>query len=349
MFLAVSAYALGVIVMKHFSSVVTIRSVFFFFCVLSSFLLLLSPQPAIEAAREALRLCSETIIPSLFPFLVCSALLTSLTPLSSLEHILSPWMNRLFRLRGSSIIVLLLGFTGGYPVGVRTTVEFYQQGYLTREDAERLLAFCNNSGPGFLLGMVGIGVFHSTAIGLWLYVIHILSALLVGFLFRFYRSSSFNDDANRHFLPHTAEKNLPSLFTDAVTNSFFSLLNICAFVLFFMIFLRMLSYTGILHIVSLFISTVFSFLGLSEFLTTAFLAGIFELSTGAACMQGIPFSPLSAAVAAFLLGWGGFSVHCQSLMFLSDAGLSCKTYFTGKCLQGLFSAILAVCSFSLLA
>lgn len=349
MFLFANAYDLRVMIMNSFSSSFSIRSVFFFLCVLSSFLLLLAPQPAIEAVREALRLCSETIIPSLFPFLVCSALLTALTPLQGLEKALSPWMSALFRLRGSSIVVLLLGFTGGYPVGVRTAVEFYRQGYLEQTETERLLAFCNNSGPGFLLGVVGIGVFHSSAVGLWLYGIHILSALLVGFLFRFYHSSSSNNGTSRHFLPHTAEKNLPSLFTDAVTGSFFSLLNICAFVLFFMIFLRMLSYTGILHIVSLFISTVFSFLGLSEFLTTAFLAGIFELSTGAACMQGIPFSPLSAAVAAFLLGWGGFSVHCQSLMFLSDAGLSCKTYFTGKCLQGLFSAILAVCSFSLVA
>ena len=50
------------------------RQWFFLLCALSAALLLLRPAPAMEAVREALRLCSETIVPSLFPFLVFSAL-----------------------------------------------------------------------------------------------------------------------------------------------------------------------------------------------------------------------------------------------------------------------------------
>ena len=33
---------------------------------------------------------------------------------------------------------------------------------------------------------------------------------------------------------------------------------------------------------------------------------------------------VTAALAAFLLGWGGLSVHCQSLLFLLETDLSCK-------------------------
>ena len=56
------------------------RQWFFLLCALSAALLLFRPAPAMEAVREALRLCSETIVPSLFPFLVLSALLTALLP-----------------------------------------------------------------------------------------------------------------------------------------------------------------------------------------------------------------------------------------------------------------------------
>ena len=59
----------------------------FLLCALSAALLLLRPAPAMEAVREALRLCSETIVPSLFPFLVFSALLTALLPTAALDRL----------------------------------------------------------------------------------------------------------------------------------------------------------------------------------------------------------------------------------------------------------------------
>ncbi len=87
----------------------------FFFCVaLSAALLLLRPAPAMEAVREALRLCSETIVPSLFPFLVfCSA--DGAPSTAALDRALSPLMRPIFRLSGDCGAVLALGFAGGYP------------------------------------------------------------------------------------------------------------------------------------------------------------------------------------------------------------------------------------------
>ena len=39
-----------------------------------------------------------------------------------------------------------------------------------------------------------------------------------------------------------------------------------------------------------------------------------------------------------MLGWAGLSVHCQTLSFLCDSGLSAKTYIFGKLLHGIISA-----------
>ena len=44
------------------------------FCLLA---LLLLPEEGAQAARDALALCAQTVVPSLFPFFVLSALLTS--------------------------------------------------------------------------------------------------------------------------------------------------------------------------------------------------------------------------------------------------------------------------------
>ena len=67
-------------------------------------------------------------------------------------------MASLFRLPGcAGSAALLLGLVGGYPIGARTAAELYASGDLTRQEAERLLTFCNNSNPVFLISVLGCG------------------------------------------------------------------------------------------------------------------------------------------------------------------------------------------------
>ena len=323
--------------MKIFRSRPSGSTVLFFCLLVCAVSLLLYPVPAMEAVSEGLYLCFETVIPSLFPFLVISSLLTALFPRALLQRRCSPITRRLFRLDGEAAAVLALGFCGGYPVGVRTTVTLYRSGVLSRSDAEHLLAFSNNSGPGFILGVVGVGLFSSVSVGLTLYVIHICSALLVGVLFRYFKSEHIPPQGRScaASAPH-----FPKLLTEAITGSFGVLLNICSFVLFFMVVCRMLSFFGILHALAAVLTALLAPLGMTEPLATAALAGFLELSTGCACLEGVALTPLSAALLSFLLGWGGLSVHFQSLCFLLDSDLSAAPYWRGKLLQALFAFLI---------
>ena len=49
-------------------------------------------------------------------------------------------------------------------------------------DGKPLLAFCNNAGPGFLLGVCGAGMFSSSRAGAALYLSHVAAALCAGLL-----------------------------------------------------------------------------------------------------------------------------------------------------------------------
>ena len=126
--------------------------------------LVLFPAQAAEAAKDGLLLCYNVIIPSLFPFFVLSTLVVELGLVSYLGRLLSPLMRPLFRVPGEGATALALGFVGGYPVGARTTLSLYEKGLCTKTEAERMLAFCNNSGPAFILGVVGIGIFSLSLI-----------------------------------------------------------------------------------------------------------------------------------------------------------------------------------------
>ncbi len=300
--------------------------------------LVLWPGEAMAAMKEGLALCGNVIVPSLFPFFILSSLVVELGMSRYLGALFQPLMAPLFRVNGACASAVALGFVGGYPVGARTAITLYENGQCSKTEAERLLAFCNNSGPAFILGVVGAGIFGSGRMGLLLYLVHILASLLVGLLFRFYRPG---EGPRRGCRPgaqfQTARFSLA--FTRSVTGAMSATLNICAFVLCFTVLIRLLALSGALSGAARLLALVLEPLGLSQLWAGRLITGLLEVSSGVSSLTDGPLSG-RLSMAAFMLGWAGLSVHCQVLAFLGDSGLSMGTYLTGKLLHGLLSALL---------
>lgn len=312
--------------------------------------LILWPSETSQAVREGLELCGNVIIPALFPFFLLSSLVVELGFSRYLGRVLSPVMVPLFRVNGNCATALALGAVGGYPVGARTAIQLYKNGQCSKTEAERLLAFCNNCGPAFILGVVGAGVFGNRQAGLLLYAAHLLASLVVGFVFRFYKS----DERPRQGSTASAQfqtVHFPAAFTHAVAGSLQSCLNISAFILCFSVILRLLALSGLMELGASFLSALLSPFGLNRLWAQRLITGLLELSSGVSSLvDGSTTGRLS--MAAFMLGWAGISVHCQVLVFLNDSGLSMATYVLGKLLHGGLSAIITtalahLCAFNL--
>lgn len=308
--------------------------------------LVLWPEQSMGAMRDGIKLCGNVILPSLFPFFVLSSLVVELGMSRYLGKLLEPVMAPLFRVNGNCAAALALGFVGGYPVGARTAIQIYETGQCSRTEAERMLAFCNNSGPAFILGVVGAGVFGSGAAGLLLYLAHLLASLLVGVLFRFYKPQD-SPRTRRGRGPQFQAASFPKAFTRSVTGALTSTLNICAFILFFTVFLRILAHAGILRLLGGLLSALLAPLGMDQTWAERLLTGLVEVSSGVSSLTDGTLSG-RLSMAAFMLGWAGVSVHCQVLAFLGDSGLSVRTYIAGKLLHGGLSALFARLLFRLI-
>lgn len=300
--------------------------------------LVAAPGEAIAGAKDGLVLCFNVIVPSLFPFFVLSSLVVDLGLAAYLGRALEGLMRPLFRVSGSCAAAVALGFIGGYPVGARTALQLYQQGLCSKPEAERLLAFCNNSGPAFILGVVGAGIFGDSRVGLLLYLTHALASLLVGLLFRFHGGAGRRRAAVSPSKPIQAVT-LPAAFTGAVVRSLQSTLNICAFVVFFSVVLQLLSAFGVFAA----LADLLALAGFEPEWARRLVAGLLELSSGVSSLRGDTHLAGRVSMAAFMLGWAGLSVHCQVLSFLIDSGLSAKTYLAGKLCHGLIAAGLTWC------
>ena len=294
--------------------------------------LLAASDAAAEGCRRALAVCGRVIVPSLFPFLALSSFVSALGLPGLLGRVLTPFAMRLYGVSGAGASALVIGLTGGYPAGAAYLAKLEKSGAITTRECERLLAFCNNSGPAFLVGAVGMGVFRSVRIGLLLYGVHILAALLTGLFFR--NGSSF--DAQAPVFLDTADPF--SALTDAVRDAAQALVNICGFVLFFSALTAVLDAGGAL---SLLCGLLAEHCGWPLSFSRAMLTGFFELGSGIAAMEGLAPSPATLALAAFLCGWGGLSVCFQSLALLKDSKAKGALLLTGHLLRASLGAALA--------
>ena len=299
--------------------------------VLCLFLLILNPQCASEAVRKALSICARIILPSLLPFFFISGIIYSLSIPEYLAVILQKPMEKLLGLNPWACTPLLLGLLGGYPVGAATLAQLRTDGKISAEEADTLLPICNNTGPSFIIGAVGGGIFSSFEAGLILYSCHILSAFALALLFS--RKGSFPP---MEFI-EAEGINLSSALSSSIKSATEKCLGICGYVIFFSVLSSLMDELGILSFLAISINTLS---GVDIGLCRSLIAGILELGGGIASMEGMAESPQSLALAAFILGFGSLSVHCQTLAVVSSAKINCARHFVGRIIHGCISATL---------
>lgn len=291
------------------------------------YVLLTSSSQVIACASAGLRLCGELIVPSLFPFFVLSLLLGKLGLPEALGRRLSPLTEGLFRVSGKGATALFIGLAGGYPMGAAYLTELLERGEITNREAEKLLGFCNNSGPAFLVGAIGAGVFGSVKAGLLLYCAHVLAALTAGVLLR-------NGEPSQHELPlppAAAPLSFPRALSEAVQGAVPALLSVCGFVIVFTVFTGLLEANGFLELLSAVLPW-----GMQQ--SRALLLGFWELGSGVGALRGLALSPASLALAAGLVGWGGVSVLFQTLAILADQPVKTGKMLLGRVISAVFGA-----------
>lgn len=305
---------------------------------LDGVLLLCMPKAAAQAAREGLQLCIEVVIPSLFPFLVLSSMLVSTGAISALGRSLEGVTRRVLHLDGSCAAVLAVGLVGGFPVGARTAARMYEDGQCSKDEAERMLAFCNNCGPAFVFGFAGSAVLGSARAGLMLYISQIIGALLVALLTRPNERGCTALPPAAVLTENNPRPSFPAALTQAVRSSFGAIGDICAFVLFFAVT------TGILRACGAFAlaSGMLCKLNVDPAVSNALLLGVFEVSAGVAALGDVAQPEwVRLALCSAIMGWSGLSVHCQVISVTEDAGLSVKRYMRGKMLHCAIAAAAA--------
>jgi len=276
------------------------------------------PREVLDAAKDGLMLWFDNVLPALLPFIAAVNILSALGFVKLVSQWAGPFMGYVFKLPGAGGFALITGLISGYPMGAKTVAEIWREGNITTKEAQRLLAFCNNAGPLFIVGVVGVGMLSSAAAGYALWAGHIAAALVVGILTRG-RGDKKYKDIHGYILGRDTPS-IGKVLGEAVKNAMDALVLVGGLIIFFSVVVR---------VVTIFLGHL-PFIGL--------LAGAIEVTNGVRMLADGTLSPVKLAAIGGIIAFGGFSVHAQALHFTEDTGIRAGVYLFHKALNGVIAA-----------
>ena len=295
----------------------------------SFFMLLAMPDVAIDYMKRGLHLCAASVVPSLFPFMIISEIIVSSGIGKSISRLFSPITQRLFGIGEGGACAFILGTLCGFPIGARAAASMYDSGDISRDELCRVMTFCNNPSPAFVISTVGASILGRRDVGAIIYACVVSSSIVVGIFANLFMKANSDDKTSEIKANESDGTTISKAFTDAIRHSAISILCVCSYVTFFGTLVGC-------------IKQIFTSIGGARTLGTL-LFGFFELSSGAASAAELGGVFLSAVACAVFCGWSGMSVHFQIMSAVGDRNVSMKPYFLAKVGQailcGLFTAL----------
>lgn len=318
-------------------------------------LLLLFPEACIAGAKQGLLLWFQTVLPTLFPFMLLSKLMVTLRMSTNLSWWFYPVLHRLFGCSREGCYPIIIGMFSGYPVGAAAVADLKRQHRISSEEGNFLLCLCNNASPMFLLEFTAAFCLGLATEKKYLFFCIILcsaviSSLLVHKCFRgvshFHSPTPSGDSAIRlRYKRDTGQAPLASNGNSAqaapprkiTSGMLLPLLDETI-----MKTLEILVKTGAYIIIfSLLANVLLS----TPFLPPPFLAtlgGVLEITSGSSILHTCIDAPLlRLVIISGITGFGGLSATAQTFSVIHGCGLSGKTYFLCKMLNGIICALLA--------
>lgn len=270
-------------------------------------LLIICQDSASAGAHAGIDICLRTVIPALFPFFLITVWANGYIAQQKIPgfHILT----RRLHVPAGGESLLLLGLIGGYPVGAQLIANAQKEKLLSKEQAHRMLGYCNNAGPAFIFGVTSF-LFASKWISFLLWVVHIISSLTVGFLIRGRKQT----DSIKFSVPTIS-------FHFAMRKSITITATVCGWIIAFKALLSLLQpiiRTDTIRI---------------------FTNGFLEISGGCLALTQVESEAKRFILCAAFLAFGGICVLLQTASVTESLGLG--LYIPGKIMQMAISVLLS--------
>ncbi len=287
--------------------------------------LIIFPDRYLSVCFNGLCLWAESVLPSLFPFMIITLLLIKL----GAAQIAAKPFNRLsakLKLPNVGVPLFLMSVFSGYPAGSRILYEYCEQGLIDRSEAKKLAPLLSTCGPLFALGTVGARAFGGGNAGVKLLCACLISVLTTSLIYCFF--------SGRKQAPPPLTKLTPT-DGDVLYSSFYGGVTAClvagGFICFFYTLSQVIADFNIFKPLALILSPL-----LGQDAANGLCLGLCE-ATGGCFAVAHAGGFFALPLAGFLLTFGGASILMQQLCYLTKCGIKPAFFIGFKFLQGLLS------------
>ena len=302
-----------------------------------TFQILISSSSILETVGFSFNIWKTSIFPSLFPFFVISEILINYGFVEFIGELGKPIMYKLFKTKGESAYVFIMGMISGFPSSAKYVRELHIKGIINEKEATKLLTFTHFSNPLFIFGTISTLFLNNKETGLLILFIHYCSNVVVGIIFRnLYPSKKENIKFSlKKSIQLMTEKRINNqksfglVISDALINSINTLLLILGTITLFLIITTIIDNN----------------INLSPYYQ-AILNGIVEMTQGLKyiSIQELPLK-IKTIISTMFISFGGISVHMQIISILSDTKIKYFPFLLARILHALIAGILIYCSF----
>ena len=271
---------------------------------------------------ESSKLWFYKLLPTLFPFFIITDLLSNYGFIQYISKILGKFM-KIFKLNETSSYAFFMSIISGFPGNSKLIKELLDNNEIKKEEANKLLTFTHFSNPLFLIGTVGIIFLNNKKIALLILIIHYLTNIIVGLMFR--NIYHINNKSNE--IQKKKQLSFINILIKSINNTIKTM---------FLIY-------GIIIFTSLLTNIITINLNLSPFIN-AILTGLLEMTQGLQLVANLPLNlPIKVSLMTFFISFGGISIHIQIMGILSEYQINYYIYFLARIIHASIASLIIYC------
>lgn len=290
---------------------------FLFFTILLISMIIFTDK-VIISVKTSLEICINNVIPTMFPFLIISSILTNYGFIELVSKLMHPIMKYIFHLNSNCAYVLLLSMLSGSPTNAKYIKQLLDNKKITIKDANKILLFSHFINPIFIIGTVGIIFLNNKKYGYLILISHILSNLIIGI---FLRDKSIPLDKEINIIKYNSKTFFIAL-KDAIKDAVNTLVIVFGTITSMLVFLNIInSYFNFNHI----------------------FYGIIEITCGLKYLSSSSLKVFyKIIISTFFLSFGGISIHTQVLSIIDNKKIRYIPYLEARIIQGLLSVSIVI-------
>ena len=283
--------------------------------------IILNSNDYIDCVQSSIIFWKDRIVTTIFPFLLMSEFLINYGFIDVINFLFGNFFKHFFNVNGNVAYIFFMSLISGFPSSAIYINDLYNKNLISYESANKALILCHFSNPLFIIGFIGNMIGYKYAY--YILIIHYLSTIIVGLLFR-------NLDNGKEINNNFDTKSFGIILKNSIKKGIDSILLILGTIIFFNILTKTLNYINL----PIFIENI-----LSMFL---------ELSNGINFILNNFNYKFTCLFITMILSFGGLCVHFQILSILEDTKIKYQNYLISRIVASLISGILVLLTFNLL-